>query len=461
VSNLKLMIAVLFLLSTISAGARTIKFASAKTVSSGVSNPGCVAVGDFNRDGRLDLAVTDHRNSVAVFLGKGDGSFAAPTLYTLDFYVEGCAAVADFNGDHKLDLMVVGGDGTGHSLALLTGKGDGSFNSPAYTTTALGGAAGALALGDLNNDHNLDVFIGGNGSSDEVFGNGKGSFTEGNVQNASGFSVTVGDFNRDGNLDVACTSPFTNSFAVLLGNGDGTFQAPQVHSGINEPTGITTSDFNHDKKLDLAVAVYNGASVLILLGNGDGTFQSGTPYFAGNAPGTVVSADFNKDGNLDLAASDYNGGGVSVLPGKGDGSFASPTIHATGNNPTYVAVGDFNNDGSADLAVTNATDNTVSILLNAAGAHVNLSSAPNPSTIGQLVIFTVKVVGTVTTSVTPTGKVLFKDGSTTLGSAYLSQGKATFTTSTLSQGTHKITAYYLGDTTFNPNVSGVRLETVN
>jgi hypothetical protein len=447
-------------LSSVFGGARTINFAPAKTFSSGVINPGCVAVGDFNGDGRLDLAVTDHINTIAVFLGKGNGTFGPPTLYTLDFYIEGWVAVADFNGDHILDLVVVGADRSGHGLALLTGKGDGTFNSPVYTTTTIGGAS--LALGDLNNNHNLDVFVGGNGISEPVFGNGKGGFTEGQIQNAGGFAVTVGDFNGDGNLDVACTNPLlTHSFAVLLGNGDGTFQAPEVFSGIHEPTGITAADFNHDNKLDLAVAVYNDAAVLILLGNGDGTFNSGTEYIAGTFPGTVISADFNKDGEVDLATSDFGGGGVSVLLGKGDGSFLTRKIFATGTNPTYLAAGDFNHDGSMDLAVTNDADSTVSILLNAGGTRVRLSSTPKPSSVGQLVTFSATVAGTVTTSVTPTGNVVFKDSSKILGRGSLSQGKATFTTSGLTKGTHRITAIYSGNATFNPNMSGVLVQTVN
>jgi hypothetical protein len=109
---------------------RPITFAHAKTFKSGVSNPGCVAVGDLNGDGYPDLVVTNHMNSVAVFLGEGGGAFKPPVLYTLDFYVEGCAAVADFNRDHKLDLVVVGGNVNGYSLAVLIGKGDGTFAPP-------------------------------------------------------------------------------------------------------------------------------------------------------------------------------------------------------------------------------------------------------------------------------------------------------------------------------------------
>jgi hypothetical protein len=456
--SVTVLIAVIF--SSVASYARTIGFSAPNTFPSGVSSPGCIAAGDFNGDGNVDIAVTDHINSVAVFLGKSDGTFSAPIIYSLDFYVLGCAAVADFNGDHKPDLAVVGGDGSGNGLALLTGNGDGTFNSPIYFATALAGASLISAVADLNNDHIPDIFIGGNGSSDELFGDGNGGFTEGQLQPVTGFSVAVGDFNGDGNLDFACTSPFTNSVAVLLGNGDGTFQSPIVYSGIFQPIGVTTGDFNNDGKLDLAVTAYSGA-VVMLIGNGDGTFNTGNLYFAGAGAGTIVSADFNKDGNLDLATSNFNGGGISALSGNGDGSFPFPTMFPTGTNPSYLVAADFNQDGSPDVAVTNDTDNTVSILLNSAGTRLSLRSVRSRSKLGQRVGFVVTVVGTVTTSVIPSGNVIFHDGSITLGTLPLKRGRAEFSTSGLTQGTHDITVVYAGDAIFNPNVSNALMHTVN
>jgi Bacterial Ig-like domain (group 3)/FG-GAP-like repeat len=443
------------------AEARQIKFAAAKAFTSGVINPGCVATGDFNGDGHLDLVVTDHDNSFAVFLGNGDGTFKPPTLYTLDFYEQRCAAVADFNGDGKQDLMVVGGDSSGNSLALLEGNGDGTFQAPIYIYTALGASAQALAVGDLNNDHNLDVFIGGNGSCDEVLGDGKGGFQEGAVQNVYGGMVALGDFNGDGNLDVVATGLYTDSIGILLGNGDGMFQTPQIYNGLSEPFGVVVGDFNGDKKLDFAVTVYPSAGVLIFLGNGDGTFTNSGQWNGGNSPGIVAAGDFNKDGKLDLAVTDLNGNVITVLTGKGDGTFPTSAGFQTASEPDYVAAADINHDGSLDLVVTNYSANSVSILLNAAGTQVRLTSSANPSTAGQAVTFTATVIGTVTTSSTPTGTVVFKNGPVVLGSASLSQGKTSFVTSTLAKGTHKITASYSGDTTFNPNLSTVLVQTVN
>ena len=126
-----------------------------------------------------------------------------------------------------------------------------------------------------------------------------------------------------------------------------------------------------------------------------------------------------------------------------------------------MAATDINHDGSIDLIVTNDSGHSASILLNAAGTLVRLGSAPNPSKAGQLVTLGASVAGTVTTGETPTGTVVFKDGSNVLGSSPLVQGKAYLATSTLPHGKHNITAVYSGDTIFNPNSSSLRVQTVN
>jgi len=133
----------------------------------------------------------------------------------------------------------------------------------------------------------------------------------------------VGDFNNDGNLDIA--APGTSAFVtVLLGNGDGTFQKPITSPLTAYTSDVATGDFNHDGKLDLAAVASSGASVVqILLGNGDGTFQAPVNYAANITPISIAVADFNGDGNLDLAVANAGymadpGHTVSVLLGNGD-----------------------------------------------------------------------------------------------------------------------------------------------
>jgi hypothetical protein len=458
-------VVVISLFATEPALARQIRFTAATTQTTGIDHTNRVAVGDFNHDGKPDLAISSTYNQVAIFLGNGNGTFTGPTIYNLTFYVTGSVAIGDFNNDGKLDLAVVGGDTSGNGLAFLSGKGDGSFNPPVYFPTTLAGASILAIAGDFNHDHNLDLFVGGNGSSEVLLGDGKGNFQNGQLENVFGDGVAVGDFNDDGNLDAATTQPYpsynSTGVSVLLGNGDGTFQSPQAYSGMEEAYAIATGDFNGDKKLDLAVGDYLYNTVVILQGNGDGTFTNIGQWYAGANPGAIAVSDFNGDGKADLAVSDYAGPGVAVLPGKGDGSFPSFMFLPTGNGPSDVVAVDLNQDDSPDLVVVNNVDNTFNVLLNAAGTYVHLASSPNPSSVGQPVAFKATVRGSVTGSPVPSGTMIFKDGGKTLGNATLTNGTASFTTSSLGLGTHNITATYSGDADFNPNRSVTLLQKVN
>jgi hypothetical protein len=447
----------IYLFSTLTASASQIRFAAAKTTPTGISHSSRVVVGDFNHDGRPDLAISSTYNQVAIFLGKGNGTFTGPTIYNLTFYVTGSLAAGDFNKDGNLDLAVVGGGTSGNGLAFLSGKGDGSFNLPVYSPTTLAGASLLAVVGDFNRDHNLDLFVGGNGSSEVLLGDGKGNFQDGQWENVYGDGVAIGDFNGDGNLDAATTQSFpsysSTGLSVLLGNGDGTFQLPQAYSGFEEPYAIAVGDFNRDKKLDLVIGDYVFNTVVTLRGNGDGTFTNIGQRYAGVNPGAIAVSDFNLDGKSDLAVSDYGSNQIAILPGKGDGSFLTSLFFSAGNAPSDVVAVDLNHDGSPDLVAVNNVDNTFSVLLNAAGTYVHLTSSPSPSVLGQSVTFKATVRGSVVTSLVPSGTISFKDGANTLGTASLISGTASFTTSSLSTGTHKISVKYSGNANFNPNLS--------
>jgi hypothetical protein len=451
-------------LTVATASARKIKFAAANTSTTGIDHTSRVAFGDFNNDGNPDIAISSTYNQIAVFIGNGDGTFTGPTIYNLTFYVTGSVVVGDFNNDGNLDLAVVGGDTSGNGLAFLAGNGDGTFSAPVYFPTTLAGASITAVAADFSNDQDLDLFVGGNGSSQVVLGYGNGTFQNGQYEPVYGNGVAAGDFNNDGILDVATTQsyPYDNStgLSVLLGNGDATFQSPQAYSGMQSPLGIATGDFNGDKILDLAVTDYLLATVDIWQGNGDGTFTNIGQWIAGTSPGSVVVSDFNSDGNADLAVSDYGGKGIVVLPGQGNGTFPAPQYISTGNGPSDLVAVDVNHDGAIDLVVVNNVDNTFSVLLNTAGTYVQLSSSSNPSQAGDTVTFTATVQGSVTTTTVPTGTVIFRDGGNSLGSVALSDGTASFSTSSLSQGTHRITATYEGDKNFNPNRSSSLSQTV-
>ncbi len=171
--------------------------------------------------------------------------------------------------------------------------------------------------------------------------------------------LVVADFNGDGKADLAVASHGTTNVDILLGNGDGTFQAPVSYSsGGGTPASLAAGDWNGDGKVDLAVAI-NGYVIYVLLGNGDGTFQASTAVCSPCGGTWLASGDFNGDGKTDLVASVSSGSGAAaiVLLGNGDGTFQSPVKYSTPvNGGSFVAVGDINGDGNADFAVLYAPD---------------------------------------------------------------------------------------------------------
>src|SRR5439155_371138 len=180
------------------------------------------------------------------------------------------------------------------------------------------------------------------------------------VAGKSPLSVAVGDFNGDGKLDLAVTNRvYEGTVSVLLGNGDGTFQAaltsstggPEPFSG-RYPLSVAAGDFNGDGKLDLAVAASPGISVL--LGGGDGSFQAPRTFGVGGGPASVAVGDFNGDRTLDLVVANRYSNTVSVLVGNGDRTFPTAPTFAAGASPRSMVAGDFNGDGVQDLAVADA-----------------------------------------------------------------------------------------------------------
>lgn len=166
-------------------------------------------------------------------------------------------------------------------------------------------------------------------------------------------SVAVGDFNGDGNQDLAVANGKSGTVSVLLGNGHGGFQPAVNYTVKGFPDSVVVGDFNQDGKPDLAVSNLASNSVFVLLGNGKGNFQNPVEYPAGSGARGLAVGDFNRDGKPDLAVADNYSNAIAVLEGNGDGSFQPPITFAVGNAPTAVAVGDFNGDGKPDIVVAN------------------------------------------------------------------------------------------------------------
>jgi len=432
------------------------------------TNPQSIVVGDFNNDGKLDFAQVNYNGggpgSVSVFLGNGDGTFQAKKDYATGDGPD-ALAVGDVNGDGNLDLIV--GNDTGASVSVLLGNGDGTFQAP--KNYAVGNYPHWVVLADFNGDGKLDIAVTneGNNTVGVLLNQGDGTFGAMKTFPTSSepFSVAAADFNHDGKIDLAVTGYYYSVVSVLLGNGDGTFQNYVDYPTGNGPAAVAVGDFNQDGNIDLVTADYNNGeagSVSVLLGNGDGTFQAYKDYEAGQGPDGLAIGDFNGDGLADLAVADLIGNTMSILPGNGDGTFGSPVNFPTGTYPVGVAVGQFAGNGptSQDVVITNDFSATAIVFLNEAAVRMTLKSSQNPSDKGQPVTFTATVQATVKQKNQPGGTVTFKDGSKKLGIAELSDGVAKFTASKLGVGKHNIRAFYSGDSNFNPDQSATLVQIV-
>lgn len=361
-------------------------FAAARAFSAG-QRPAFVATDDLNGDGKPDLTVVNSiAGTLSVLLAEGEGAFRPAVAYATSARVLPdpiAVAVGDFNADGTVDLAV-GNRGTSRASVLL-GLGDGTFGPAVeYASASVSdGGPASIAVEDFDNDGKADLAVLNHNISklSVLRGIGDGKFkpaldSEAGAVGARGpIGMTVGDFNRDGKPDVAVVNHHDHKLSVLLGKGDATFRAavgyPAAAQASSGPVALTTGDFNGDGKPDLAVASTEIDKVSVLLGRGDGTFRSAVDYPAGPGAGaypvSVAAGDFNGDGKLDLAVLNQNINAVSVLLGKGTGAFETPVDFAVGSNPQWVAISDFDGDGQADFVTADQDSGTASVLLNTCG----------------------------------------------------------------------------------------------
>ncbi len=362
------------------------------------NQPAAAGTGDFNGDGKPDLAVMDsYQNAITVLLGNGDGTFTpasgspifgvGTTPCIANDQPSNCSmAVGDFNRDGNADLAET--SSFDNTVIILLGHGDGTFTPANGSPISVGTFPEAVGVADFNSDGLLDLAV-ANAKDNTVsvlLGNGDGSFTA-----ASGSPIPVGkfpfflaeaDFNGDGVADIAATNEGDDTVSLLLSNGDGTFTpAPgsPIPSGNYNPGPIVAADFNGDGKVDLALANFTPdypsttGNVVILLGQGGGTFApaTGSPITVGVDPFAMVALDFNQDGKTDLAVDNYGDitqpqtQTLTVLLGDGKGGFAPagpPT--QLGDSPNDLVAADFNGDGATDLAIPELADFNTTILLN-------------------------------------------------------------------------------------------------
>jgi FG-GAP-like repeat len=330
------------------------------------NTPVRVVAGDLNGDRKADLATADLASAtLSVLLGRGDGSFGERTTYRTPRYPAGIT-VGDVDGDGDRDLIVASIDRTG-SISVFSNRGAGRFAR--LGTYSSGRKAFGVAAADVNRDGNVDLLT-ANDSREEfavLLGTGAGRFTVAHRYTGSGASgVAVGDLNGDGNLDVAhATTYHTDSVAVRLGVGDGTFGPATAYRSGSDTYAVALADLNHDDTLDAVVANYGNSGASVLLGAGDGTLGASTRYGMGlpsdmtglGFVDAVVVADFDRDGHADIVTPGF--GNASVRRGRGDGTLFPRQRIDLGDAQGAMggaAVADFNRDGWPDLALTESCD---------------------------------------------------------------------------------------------------------
>ena len=459
---------------------------------------------DFNGDGFPDVAFSwANFNSMPAFgvmLGSSHGALAAPTYVT--YLSNACEsnmpewiATGDVNGDGKADIVATLRDysGTGcmtEKIAVFTGLGTGKFSAPVFYSTGATAQSYDVFLADVNGDGKPDIIASnGDGTISVLLNNGKGAFgTASLISSVAALSphqnaLAIADFNGDGKLDIAVApnyyaGSYSGNVYILLGNGDGTFQAPiTVTAG---PQGAYTStlaagDFNNDGKMDLLVTFeassygvcsssYRGyAAYAVLKGSGSGSFTAGAPVcVGGDFPIYPVVGDFNGDGKLDafLPMQEQYGtiSGPVLLQGNGDGTFSRIGEFYTGSVSRGAVVADFNGNGMPDIAALN-NDNAfngdyvgfVTVMLNSSQP---ISISPLKLSLGNVAVGATKALTVLLTNNQKT--------SLTIGTMTMTGTNASEFTATSNCGTSRKPGWECTVTVkFTPTVTGVQTAALN
>jgi hypothetical protein len=347
------------------------------------NGPAYLAVGDFNRDGKPDLAVTQSTgSSVALLINNtlptsqpgGRNFFAPHNLTNGHGNMADGVAVADFNHDGLPDIAATYLED--NSVRVLTGNGGGNFNTAAVYP--VGKQPYWVATGDLNNNGYSDLVTANTGDNtvsvlmNKADGSGTFNAAASYPVGNDPYQVAIGDLNGDGLPDLAVTNYGDNTVSLLYGQTDGTFTTGQTIATCINPYGVAIADFRHTGQHDVAVTCFHTAQMEVFLNNTpilpqnpappQATFQSPEIFTTDVNPTSLVIADFNRDGNLDIVTGNSIANNVSFFAGNGDGTFQAAANSFALNFPDSIAVGDLNGDGIPDLVTVAPNFNQVAIL---------------------------------------------------------------------------------------------------
>jgi hypothetical protein len=339
------------------------------------SSPVWVVVGDFNNDKISDLVVANRgTNDIGILLGNGNGTFKILRTYsTGNRSNPSSIAIGDFDNDNCIDIAVANIGTT--NVAIFFGYGNGTFTSPVMYATRSDAILTSIFVDDLNNDNILDIavadFGNGNGNIGVFYGLGNRTFLVANMY-FTGFktqvpSIAVKDFNNDSRLDCAVAISRKDQIGILLRDKNGPFgQYTTFSTGIaSYPSAVAVQDFDKDGRLDIAVANYQTNNICILLGYGDGSFMNCKTYPTGpySVPNSIVIEDIDGDKNYDIVVTNSNTSEIGIFFGYRNGTFAVLKTYGTGygSGPSFVSIADLNRDNLTDIVIANTGINTVVI----------------------------------------------------------------------------------------------------